>query len=211
MLYVCDATCPDGSIFSVSKLMPPRHRSDFGGPDPTKPLHTPCSFYPFARLGPGAIDIPAVMLFCCPGSSQSLPLTTLLTPTEESLQRPAFRPDGLYLSPLLTRFAFGSRKLFGLEPIDHSNLIPVESMESNPTPPFGDEGTHVMPFPLIPMENVNAQPVHRHSHHRRHRLQRSSFIERPSHALTLLGPREGRATAFVLGKQPHHQRDRVVF
>jgi hypothetical protein len=96
------------------------------------------------------------------------------------------------------------RKLFGLEPIDHSNLIPVESMESNPTPPVGDEGVHIMPFPPIPVENVNAKPVHRHSHHRHHRLQKASFIERLSHALMLLGPWEGRAVAFVLGKQSYH-------
>jgi len=91
------------------------------------------------------------------------------------------------------------RKLFGLEPIDPPNLIPVESMESNPTPPVGEEGMHIMPFPPIPVENVSSQPVHRHSHHRHHRLQKASFIERLSHALMLLGPWEGRAVAFVLG------------
>jgi len=56
-----------------------------------------------------------------------------------------------------------------------------------------------MPFPPISMENVSAQPVHRHSDHRHHRLQKASFIERLSHALMLLGPWEGRAVAFVLG------------
>ena len=93
------------------------------------------------------------------------------------------------------------RKLFGLESIDHPDLIPAESMASTPTPPAGDGGMHIMPFPPIPMENVSAQPVHRHSHHRHHRLQKASFIERLSHALMLLGPWEGRAVAFVLGKQ----------
>jgi hypothetical protein len=102
------------------------------------------------------------------------------------------------------------RELFGLKAIsthpaiDHPNLIPVESMAATPATPVDDSRMHIMPFPPIPMENVSAQPVHRHSHHRHHRLQKASFIERLSHALMLLGPWEGRAVAFVLGKQPHH-------
>lgn len=95
------------------------------------------------------------------------------------------------------------RKLFGLESInDHSAFD--ETMASRPAPPVGDGGMHIMPFPPIPMESVSAQPVHRHSHHRHHRLQKALFIERLSHALMLLGPWEGRAVAFVLGKQSHH-------
>ena len=103
------------------------------------------------------------------------------------------------------------RKLFGLEPIkahaaiehhsalNHSKFVPP--FESTPLPPVSNDGKmDLMPFSPIPTEyvaNASAQPVHRHSHHC---LQYASFMERLSHTLMMLGPWEGRAITFVLGK-----------
>ena len=109
------------------------------------------------------------------------------------------------------------RKLFGFEAIspavehhpvhNHAKLIPGESAAAMPAPPVPNDGLmHIMPFPPIPveyMENVRASSVHRHSHHRHHRLQDGSFVERLSRALMMLGPWEGRAVAFVLGEDPY--------
>ena len=108
------------------------------------------------------------------------------------------------------------RKLFGFDSIkvhptiehhsvhDHSKFVPLETAESAPAPNDGE--MHIMPFYPIPSEylaNASTQPVHRHSHHRHHRLRDASFVERLSHALMMLGPWEGRAVAFVLGKSFH--------
>jgi hypothetical protein len=121
-----------------------------------------------------------------------------VTPPTEPRRRPCHAMNKTAID-ISNRF----RKLFGLESIksdaaiDHANLIPVEGVSD-------EDGTvNIMPFPPISVEDVNAQPVHHHSHHRHHRLQKASFIERLSHALMLLGPWEGRAVAFVLGKQHH--------
>ena len=98
------------------------------------------------------------------------------------------------------------RKMFDLEPItvhtaiDHNNLIPVDDMAA--TPVISDGKLHIMPLPPVPVENLGAQPVHHHSLHRHHRLQKASFVKRLSHALMLLGPWKGRAVALVLGKRP---------
>jgi len=110
----------------------------------------------------------------------------------------------------------------------HAKLVPLESVATKPVPddgemhilpfhPVPDDGEmHILPFHPIPDEvemhilpvtmplenvkNVGAQPVHRHSHHRHHRLQDAPFMERLSHSLAMLGRWEGRAIAFVLGK-----------
>ena len=72
-----------------------------------------------------------------------------------------------------------------------------------PFRPILDDGeVHIMPATMLleDVKNLGAQPVHRHSHHRHHRLQDAPFMERLSHSLAMLGRWEGRAIAFVLGK-----------
>lgn len=133
-------------------------------------------------------------------------------PPAEGRRRPCHSMSGTAMD-ISNRF----RKLFGFKQIeadpavkhhhahDHAKLVPVESMATMPLPAVSNDGEmHIMPFPPIPveyLENVSAQPVHRHSHHGHHRFRDASFVKRLSHALMMLGPWEGRAVAFVLGKR----------
>ena len=134
-----------------------------------------------------------------------------VVPPTEARRRPCHSMSSSAIE-LSNRF----RKLFGLEQIKvhtiehhHNKLVPIENVATMPLPPVpNDGGVHIMPVavPSENMENMSAQPVHRHSHHHHHRLHGASFMARLSHALMMLGRWEGRAVAFVLGKQPHDPR-----
>jgi hypothetical protein len=188
-----------GPYFQSGNTWPPRHQSDSEGPDWTRPHEATTRTLLLLPICPSGArrdrhrSSNAILLPWC------IPISAIDDPSDTNrgvVAETAFHPDGLYLSPHPSHFAFGSRKSFGLEPINHHNLIPVESMESNPTPPASHGGMYIIPFPPIPVENVNAQPVHRHSYHCHHCLQKASFIEILSHALMLLGPWEGRSRGF---------------
>jgi hypothetical protein len=127
-----------------------------------------------------------------------------VVPPTEARRRPCHSMSSSAIE-LSNRF----RKLFGLEQIKvhtiehhHNKLVPIENVATMPLPPVpNDGGVHIMPVavPSENMENMSAQPVHRHSHHHHHRLHGASFMARLSHALMMLGRWEGRAVAFVLG------------
>ena len=129
-----------------------------------------------------------------------------VVPPTEARRRPC------HMSNSAIGMANRFRKLFGLEQIEarpshshHSKLVPIGSIATMP-PSLSDDGEmHILPIttPAENVESVGAPPVHRHSHHRHHRLQDAPLVERLSHALMMLGRWEGRAVAFVLGKQPH--------